>query len=226
MSIIIPGDPLDVPQTTLLGPGTYKVPSTGEIIPTSAGILEQDDKLVYIESNAKRYIPQSNDFVIGVITGVYGDGYKVQLSDFSFPVQLSAMAFPNASRKNRPNLKTGNLVYARVSSAIPEIDVEIECVDATTGKDGGFGLLEGGYLVDVSLAFARNLLFNLDFPLLNLIVKKCKFEIAIGVNGKIWVKTDDLKYTIAVANSIKNCQSVQSADFQNVINDCFKAVNL
>lgn len=197
--VVIPGDSLSfgdkaVPVT--VGPGVYKDPQTQAIEPSSAGILNTKEssskRLVYIDSNSKRYIPQTNDFVIGIITGVFGENYKVQLQNFSSGVLLSMMAFPNASRKNKPNLKVGQAVYARVSQAIPEIDIELECIDATTGKEGGFGLLdESGYLFDINMNFARELLFNPNSHVLEKLASKCRFEIAVGINGKVWIKCGD-----------------------------------
>lgn len=226
--LIIPGDDLIVPDNKelVIGPGIYVTPITKEIIPVHSGILQQQDNSLHIESNSRRYIPSSNDYVIGTITGAFGDNFRVSLSNFSFPVSLSAMAFPNATKKNRPNLKVGNLVYARVSNASPEVDVEIECIDPTTGKDGGLGLLEGGYVFDVTLSFARSLLFDINHSFLDLLVKKCKFEIAIGLNGKIWIKADELSYTLALAKSIEKAQFVKPVEFTKVINSTFKELNL
>lgn len=200
--VVLPGDSLPIDPKSdaviTIGPGIYKSPKTQEIIPASSGILNVKDtkqnskRLLFIDSNSKRYIPQANDFVIGVITGVFGESYRVQLQNFSTPVALSMMAFPNASRKNRPNLKVGQAVYARVSQAIPEIEVELECIDATTGKEGGFGLLdESGYIFEVNLNFARELLFNENSVILEKLATKCKFEIAVGINGKVWLKCGD-----------------------------------
>lgn len=219
MSIVIPGDSIAV-DSSALGPGIYA--KHGSVILVHAGILQSSSKSVHVESNGRRYIPSTNDYVIGMVTGSFGDSFRVALSNFTFPVSLSTMAFPNASKKNRPNLKTGGLVYARVSNASPDVDVEIECMDPTTGKDGGFGPLEGGYVVDVSLAFARVLLFDSQHPLLNLLVKKCKFEIAIGLNGKVWINTEDMKHTLSAANAIVKCQNVPSSEFATVINEEFK----
>jgi len=226
--LIIPGDDLITTDSKeiVIGPGIHVTPLTKEIIPVHSGILQQTNESVHIESNSRRYIPSNNDYVIGVITGTFGDSYRVSLSNFSFPVSLSIMAFPSATKKNRPNLKVGNLIYARVSNASPEVDVEIECLDPSTGKDGGFGLLDGGYVFDVSLSFARNLLFDTNSSLLNILVKKCKFELAIGLNGKIWIKADELKYTLAAAKSIEKAQFVKSSDFNKVINSTFKELDL
>lgn len=244
--IVIPGDSLraeiDGSLLILLGPGTYKYPKTQEIIPLQAGMLtvsqpkKSPEKLLYIESNSKRYIPQVNDFVVGIVTGVYGDFFKVSLQEFSPQVQLSMMAFPNASKKNRPNLKVGQAVYARVSEAVPEVDTEIECIDAETGKEGGFGVLdESGYIFSVNMNFARELLFNKRCVFVEKLAARCGFEIAIGINGKVWIKcgnglsseepkddedTDmdaeaeekvtlrDIKLTLAAARYLAACQHV------------------
>lgn len=183
---------------TTIGPGIYKSPQSQSIIPSSAGILNSktnksnSNRLIFIESNSKRYIPKVNDYVIGIITGIFGDIYKIQLQDFSSPVQLSMYSFPNATKKNRPNLKIGQAVYARISKSIPEIETELECIDPNTGKEGGFGLLdESGYIFDINLNFARELLFNKNSIFLEKLSTKCTFEIAIGINGKIWLKCGD-----------------------------------
>ncbi|ODV77622.1 uncharacterized protein CANTADRAFT_8065 [Suhomyces tanzawaensis NRRL Y-17324] len=199
--IIIPGDSLSIETEgikTSIGPGIYKNPKSQKVIPSSAGILnvkvnkKNTNQVVYTDSNSKRYIPQANDFVIGIVVGVIGEQYKIQLQEYSTNVLLSMMAFPNATKKNRPNLKNGQAVYARVSQAIPEIDIEIECIDPVTGKDGGFGLLdESGYIFDVNLNFARELLFNPSNIFLETLASRCQFEIAIGINGKIWIKCGD-----------------------------------
>lgn len=197
---VLPGDrlPLNEEMKTSIGPGIYKEPKTQAVIPTTAGKLvnklnkKQTNQLLYIESRSKRYIPKLNDYVVGIVTGTMGESFKVSLQDYSNAVLLSMMAFPNASKKNRPNLKIGQAVYARVCQDIPEIDIEIECIDPTTGKEGGFGPLDdSGYLFLVNLNFANELLFNADSPVLQQLANKCKFEIAVGLNGRIWLKCGD-----------------------------------
>ena len=62
--------------------------------------------------------------------------------------------------KNRPILKNGDLVYGRIINDIIEIDNEMECIDSS-GKESGFGLLDDlGFLFEVNMNFARELLFN------------------------------------------------------------------
>lgn len=261
---IIPGDTIPVLTQTesaiTIGPGIYKSPRTQEIIPLQAGILKEVvlnkktlEKLIYIDSNSKRYIPQSNDYVIGIVVGAYSDAFKVSLQEFSMPVQLSMMAFPNATKKNRPNLKTGQAVYARVSESVPEVATEIECIDPETGKDGGFGPLdESGYIFNVNMNFARELLFNKSSVFLEKLASRVAFEIAIGINGKVWIKCGsgvsaepskedsedvdmdkqdpaaaikDMKMTLAAARYIQACQSITKEEAGDALKKAFRNTN-
>ena len=259
-TIIIPGDKIPIDNNdgiaTSIGPGVYKDPKVLTLIPSTAGLISikinknKTNRIVFIESNSKRYIPQVNDFVIGVVTGVIGEAYKVQLLEFSSPTILSMMAFPNATKKNRPNLKIGQAVYARVSQAIPEIDTEIECIDPVSGKEGGFGLLdESGYIFNINLNFARELLFNPNSIVLQKLASKVKFEIAIGINGKIWLKCGDglklndannddmeeepqqsnsfvrdMRATIAASKFIIQCQSTSSENIDKLLTESFRGI--
>lgn len=47
-----------------------------------------------------------------------------------FPAVLNFLAFEGATRRNRPKLAEGDLVYARVVMAHRDIDAELSCVDA------------------------------------------------------------------------------------------------
>ncbi|CAB4256823.1 similar to Saccharomyces cerevisiae YOL142W RRP40 Exosome non-catalytic core component [Maudiozyma barnettii] len=229
-TLVIPGDEIsiDSERPVVLGPGMYNDPVTQRIVPVNAGLLNISDskkgQTIYVEYDSKRYSPAVGDLVVGIITGAFGDSYRVSLSSFSTPVSLSYMAFPNASKKNRPTLVIGDLVYARVCNAEKELEAEIECVDSTNGSDAGFGLLENGMVIEATLGFTRSLLFNNEFPLLRELAQHCKFEIAIGVNGKIWIKTDEVKETIACYRSISDCQGQPQEKFQEIIKNYFLQV--
>lgn len=229
-TLIFPGDQLNIDsqKPTSLGPGLYYDPLTQEIEPTNAGVEVVTEtkrgQTAYVEFNSRRYIPAVGDFVIGMIVGQFSDSYKVSLSSFSSSVTLSYMAFPNASKKNKPTLKIGDLVYARVCAAEKELEAEIECLDSTTGKDAGFGLLEGGMVAEVSLGFARHMLFDAKFPLLKTLSGFTQFEVAIGVNGKIWLKCDEARNTLACYRSILECQNIPVAEYKTTIKKHFKNI--
>uniref|UniRef100_A0A060SXA6 ARAD1A07854p n=1 Tax=Blastobotrys adeninivorans TaxID=409370 RepID=A0A060SXA6_BLAAD len=210
MSIVLPGDPIEVKAT--LGPGIYQVPLSSAR-PSVAGVLETRQKrgteIVYIDSNSRRYVPSLKDNVVGVVIGKHSEGYRVQLQDHSPPVRLDQFAFENATKKNKPNLALGALVYGRISVAERDIEAEMECFDATTGKSGGFGELKGGNVFNVSLGYARKLLFE-GSPVLNEIGQRVPYEIAIGMNGKVWVDAPDMVAVLKICRCIQQAESMAS----------------
>ncbi|CDK29342.1 unnamed protein product [Kuraishia capsulata CBS 1993] len=231
-TLIIPGDTIELGTEsgeTSIGPGITTNPKDQSIVyPSTAGLLKSISKrnktIAYIEHNTKRYIPTIHDYVVGVVITVFGDGYRVSLANYSQPVVLSALGFPNATKKNRPHLKVGDVVYAIVSLVDRDVEVEIECIDPVTGKEGGFGQLNGGTLFDVKLAYARYLLFNSNAEILEAIVNKCQFEIAIGSNGKIWINTENVKTTVAAMNAIVESQQWKKEEIVKNVNKIFKDV--
>ncbi len=81
-------------------------------------------------------------------------------------------------------------------------------------------------MFDVKLAFARHLLFTPNAEILTKLVTKCKFEVAIGVNGKVWIKTDELRFTIASARAIEESQRWAKEDISSKVDSIFKSLGL
>jgi exosome complex component RRP40 len=138
---------------------------------------------------------------------------------------LGQLAFEGASKKTRPNLKQGDLVYARVLSVGvgAGTEVELTCVNPATGKaePGGLGLLSGGMVFDISTGLAARLMKAssssssveaASVVILEELGKKFEskggFEIAVGRNGKVWVDCSGsgdiaIKITIAIGRCLK-----------------------
>ena len=89
-------------------------------------------------------------------------------------------------------LKTGDLVYAKVTLAKRGMELELSCVNPGSGKaEGGMGPLNGGTVWDVSSGFAERLLDrkNGGVVVLEVLGEKLRggFEVAVGRNGRVWV---------------------------------------
>lgn len=107
-----------------------------------------------------------------------------------------------------PCTQIGAIVYAHLLSTPDFSEPEISCVDAATQKAAGFGELAGGFLVRgvelgrcracVLLSFlaipthdlARRLLSPRN-PILPKLGARFPFEVAVGMNGRVWVKAAD-----------------------------------
>jgi exosome complex component RRP40 len=209
-----------------LGVGLRYDPVTRRIKVTQAGRLEQqrNNKTFFVQQNIKRYIPAMEDRVVVIVedrigsdsTG--GDLYRVNMGG-PHPGLLSSLAFEGASKRNKPQFHPGTLLYARVSQLyrngmmdpvlscqIGPNDIGVLRKDWMT-NEGTYGELKGGTVQRVSLGLARELLKPNNVVLQELSQQhKLAFELAIGVNGFVWVHSTQPEYTILIQNAISNSE--------------------
>ncbi|KAI1337156.1 hypothetical protein F5Y15DRAFT_391597 [Xylariaceae sp. FL0016] len=215
--LVLPGeqiDPATIPshpkKPLKLGPGLRHIPPS-ELVPTVSGLLVTDRKKnsIWVEYNGGRYIPAVGDLVIGTVQRSAAEWYYVTLSDYTSNAMLPQLAFEMATKKTRPNLNSGALVYARVCLANRHMDPELECVSPTTGKAEGLGPLNGGMLYDISLGMARRLLMRKSLEEGKVAVLEelggsgLAFETAVGRNGKIWVNSESIKTVLVVGRAVQ-----------------------
>ncbi|KAI9903554.1 hypothetical protein N3K66_000083 [Trichothecium roseum] len=214
---VLPGDDIDAslipshPKKPLkLGPGLRHAPPN-DILPTLAGQLVSDHQknIIRVETASGRYVPRLGELVIGTVRNSAAEVYYVNLTEYTAPATLPQLSFEGATKKTRPQLASGALVYARVSLANKHMDAEIECVSSSTGKSDGLGPLTGGMLYDISLGMARRLMLPSKAKGEQAVVvldelgsAGLQFETATGRNGKFWVDSDNTKTIIAVGRAI------------------------
>ncbi|EJF61088.1 exosome complex exonuclease RRP40 [Dichomitus squalens LYAD-421 SS1] len=207
MSSVLPGELVPAQHVNLkLGPGLLRQSSlNGQplVISTRAGEVHHTTNRSrwWIEGNSRRYVPAPQESVVGVVVGRSGENWKVDIGS-SHTATLDGLAFEGATKRNRPNLKVGSLLFARVSLAHKDMEPELECFDAQTRKAEGHGELKGGFLVQCSLKMCRMLLDpnHFLFPLLG---SRFPLESAIGMNGRVWISAKDPRQVIAIARCIE-----------------------
>ena len=231
---VLPGDnvspeslPLSSKRELKLGPGLRHLPPS-TIKATICGTLSTDARknAVWVEYSGGRvpqlpwsfmcldladanvfiqYIPSVGDQVIVTVQRSTQDFHNCYITPHSSLVLLPSLAFEAATKKTRPVLNQGALVYARVALTSKHTDTELECVNPATGKADGLGPLKRGMLWDISLGFARRMMMGKrgGVVLLEELSKSITFEVAIGRNGKVWVDGgDNVRTTIAVGRAI------------------------
>ncbi|KAI1803779.1 hypothetical protein F4811DRAFT_523559, partial [Daldinia bambusicola] len=214
---VLPGDQIDPslipshPKKALrLGPGLRHIPPN-ELVPTVAGQLVTDPRKnsIWVEYNGGRYIPTVGDLVIGTVHHSATDYFYVTLTSYTSNAVLPQLAFEMATKKTRPNLSPGALVYARVCLANRHMDPELECVSASTGKADGLGPLSGGMLFDISPGMARRLLMRKSVEEGKVVVLEelgaagLAFETAVGRNGKMWVNSEKVQTVLVVGRAVR-----------------------
>lgn len=131
---------------------------------------------------------------------------------------LSYLAFEGATKKNRPEINVGDLVYCKVILANPDLEPELVCVDST-GKKGKLGLLEGGGLLfNCSINLVRKIL-NEKCNLLHLLSKEAPYEIAAGINGRIWINAKSIRTVILLRDSILKAEHTPYDQMKDLVSD-------
>ncbi|KAM5447633.1 exosome non-catalytic core subunit rrp40 [Microsporum audouinii] len=221
-TIILPGDTLQLsqPNAPKLGLNLHLLSSQAQshesqepasqiIAASQAGLLTSETKRNATTSiltfPRARYIPCQNDLVIAQIHHSSQDFFHCIISPNSPHAFLGQLSFEGATKKTRPQLKPGELVYARILSVGVGAggEIELACVNTATGKaePDGLGPLTGGMVFDVSTLFASRLMMTGaerkdgagpgGVIVLEELGRKFEsyggFEVAVGRNGKVWV---------------------------------------
>ncbi|XP_076232322.1 exosome complex component Rrp40 [Calliopsis andreniformis] len=227
--IVMPGDmvkdiaTISKKETIILGPGLRREADT--VFAYRAGVLKKTNPAVYyVDSYQKRYIPNRGENVIGIVTQKGGDIFKVDIGA-SEQASLSYLAFEGATKKNRPDLQVGDIVFAKLLVASKDMEPELVCVDSH-GKEQKLGPLSSdGMLFTCSLSLIRKIL-NRNTPLFNMLAHSQAFEVAAGMNGRVWVKAKTIHETIAVANAILAAEYAQVSDMKKLCSDIEKTLLL
>lgn len=147
--------------------------------------------------------------MLGTVTARQAESYTVELGS-AFEASLLFEHFEGATKRNKPVWDVGDVVYARVVLANRDMDPELSCVNSR-GKAAGFGGLTGGFVVRTSVGLARSLLAK-DCVVLKALGKGVAFEIAVGMNGRVWVRAVDAKTVILVCTALLNSEFLSDAE--------------
>ena len=230
-TVVLPGDNVTehlsasasstVPK---LGTGLRMDTSTQQVYATAAGRLEcrKNNHTYFVRQNLTRYRPALQDRVLGIVEervgpdGNGGDYHRINLAA-AHPAILSNLAFEGATKRNRPNLLPGQVVYARVDNLHHGLlETELSCVlgphDAGVPRkdwmtnEACYGPLRGGTVCKVATGLARELLQPDNVVLHELSKAHWAFEIAVGVNGFVWIHSASPEQTVAIQNAVQNSE--------------------
>ena len=220
-----PGDVLsevDAFERVVLGPGVAREDTS--LVATRVGVVrwEEAQCLLWVESDLKRYWPGLGDHVIGIVADKGAEDYKLDIGAASKAL-LPVLAFDGASKRNRPHLAVGALVYARVVLANRDMEPEVTCAappgvnarDWVT-KESVFGELSGGHVFDCPQSLCRQLM-STESPVLEALGSVAPFEIAVGTNGRVWIDSKEETTIVLAQTAILQSQSHASRDHSAMV---------
>ncbi|KAJ6888670.1 hypothetical protein NC652_029684 [Populus alba x Populus x berolinensis] len=216
-NLVVPGDVVvDLSsmtnQTIKLGGGLRQ--DCDAISVMKAGKLRFSKPNKYwVENSQKRYVPCAEDSVLGIVVDSKSDNFLIDIKGPALAF-LPVLAFEGGTRRNIPKFEAGTLLYVRVVKANPGMNPELSCTDAS-GKAAEFGALKDGYMFECSTGLSRMLLSSPTCPVLEALGKKLSFEIAVGLNGRVWVNANSPSIVIIVANAIMNSETLSGPQVDN-----------
>lgn len=138
--VVLPGDVLDTSHINVSSTEKVKLGQGLRVIQDAAivtvpGLLQfRKPSTFWVENSRKRYFPRVGDQVVGIVEDRGGDFYMINIF-CGMNCILNRLAFDGATKRNRPELKRGEAVYARViSTGGLEGDVELACTSSTASK--------------------------------------------------------------------------------------------
>ncbi|VDL60224.1 unnamed protein product [Hymenolepis diminuta] len=155
------------------------------------------------------------DRVLGVVKKKNGDTFYLDIGCASSAALNCLTGFEGASKKNRPDIRLKDVIFAAIAQADPDMEIELTCMNEA-GKACGMGILgrhepgsvgnaggmNGGVMIGCSLELCRRLSDTAKFPLIGKLSKRFAFEICVGCNGRIWLTARSARETMLLANTL------------------------
>lgn len=64
-----------------------------------------------------------------------------------------------------------------------------------------------------------NRLLNPNTPILTLLGQHFPFETAVGMNGRVWINSEEVKNTTLIANAILNSEYLSTAECKQMVQE-------
>ncbi len=195
--------------------GTYE--QEGKVYSAVVGLAELRGNTVKVVPLQGVYIPREGDFVIGTITVVAGNNWKV---DIGGPY-LASLHANNALRRPYDD------DISRYMSTGDVISAEVIAFDRNTGpflsmKGRGLRKLEGGMLVKISPAKIPRVI-GLRGSMINMIKDLLRIHAFVGQNGIIWIRSRDLEIQKLAVKAFKMIEAeAHTSNLTDRVNEMLK----
>ena len=162
--IIIPGEKVDGTADS------YIFKEGNDIYSMVLGVVDKQDNYTKISPLTGKYFPQTEDYVVGVVTDVRRGGYNV---DINSPY--------DAYLASRKRYKEGDVVFAKVADVN-----EVRSVSLSFDRP-----LMDGELLEISPVKVPRVIGK-NNSMVTLLKEKTQSDIYVGRNGRIWMRGGDV----------------------------------
>ncbi|CRG97458.1 PNAS-3 related protein, putative [Plasmodium gallinaceum] len=162
-----------------------------------------------IMNTSYKYIPKVGDLVIGIVKSKKLDYYQMDINCNCDCIIHKIEGFKYATKSSFPNLVNGTLLYMIVEKInLDNNSVVASCINSSDVKswinyENYLGELIDGFLFSVNISFSKSLIGDRCY-ILDLIGQDINYEIAIGHNGRVWIKSNEPLETNLIYSALKH----------------------
>ena len=212
----------DAVDGLVLGPGLRLTEDDRVSVCQPGRLRHRPPNCYWVDTVARRYVPARGEYVLGVVLRKTVEFFRVDIGSAE-PATLSYLSFENATKRNRPDVQIGDVVYGRLMVAEADVEPELACVDGN-GRASGMGVQprdSGGLLFQCSSQLVRKLLERRSAAggnhVLAQLGKFLPHEVTVGHNGRIWVCGRSPRETVTVANALLACESLTEDEIRDMV---------
>ncbi len=195
--LVTPGDLL-AEGDYIAGENTYK--EGNRIYSQKLGLVDFDDKKVFVVPLRGRYIPKVGDIVVGQVTDVSLNGWSV---DINSPYK-AVLSVPDVTGKSfSPKLDSLTKILGVGEVVVGKITAFDRTRDPTlTIKGAGLGKVGDGLIVNLTPTKVPRLIGRKG-SMINILKRETGCEIIVGQNGRILIRGRDSKKVELVVEAIR-----------------------
>lgn len=171
----------------------------------------------------KLYSPKEEDVLIGTITAKTHEQYRLDINT-SHDALLNSIDFEGATKKTKPNLQVGDVLFAKVYHTNKFDNTILTCKSDDNSKtwssgESLFGQLINGNVYYFPRIWAWKLINN------NTTIERLKdyidFEICIGMNGRLWINSNGINDISKIYNAITKSFELNNEQMERLLNNIF-----
>jgi exosome complex component RRP40 len=191
--------------------------------PSTNQIADSESEEVY-RSVGRYYSPKVDDFVIGTITYKSSEFYKVDIGSYTHAI-LNSKDFEGATKKIKPNLNIGDVIFARVDKLNKYDSPALSCISETENKNWASGESYFGVLKD-GMVYNFPKVHTWDYISNNYALERLRdyisYEICIGYNGKVYINSDLLENMSKIYEVLLKSTKLTEDEAEKLLNNMFK----
>lgn len=200
--LVLPGEIISESAEGLMA-GTGAIIRDRKIVSTVRGIVKQFSQYISVEPITSIYSPQVGDIVVGRISQVLKQRWKVQIGcSVSADLRLSSIYLPNDELRRRTTTDERNMRnYFDVGDLLcAEVQQVIDGIIFLHTRQQHPKRLDNGIIVEVP----ARLIKKVESHISTIEIESFQFNTIFGLNGSIWISPQNDAANFLIPR-IRNC---------------------